>query len=75
MLRCGINEDPVTGSAHCALAPYWSSKIAVSSAPLTGFQASKRGGVVKVEFIPNAAGDRVTLTGDCITTIESQLLV
>ena len=51
------------------------NKIAVSSSPLTGFQASKRGGVVKVEFIPNSAGDRVTLTGDCITTIESQLLV
>ncbi len=45
--RFGIPEDPVTGSAHCALGPYWSVKLKRSE--LAGYQASKRGGVVKVK--------------------------
>ena len=53
----GINEDPVTGSAHCVLAPYWSSRLGKSK--MTGFQASSRGGVVQVDL----RGDRVMLGG------------
>ena len=74
---CGINEDPVTGSAHCALTPHWTSRLlSLGFGPsLHGFQASQRGGLVIVELKAGEAGDRVTLTGPCITTIESKLLV
>ena len=51
----GIDEDPVTGSAHCVLAPYWSPKLGKER--MTAYQASARGGVVGVEL----AGDRVRL--------------
>lgn len=54
----GINEDPVTGSAHCVLAPYWRSRLGKSK--MAGFQASSRGGVVQVEL----RGDRVILGGE-----------
>ncbi|WP_299556980.1 PhzF family phenazine biosynthesis isomerase [Seonamhaeicola sp.] len=64
----GINEDPVTGSAHCYLANYWSQKLAKKT--VVGYQASKRGGVVACEVIEN---DRVLLRGDCV--IMSELLV
>ncbi|HMO36095.1 MAG TPA: PhzF family phenazine biosynthesis protein, partial [Gemmatales bacterium] len=50
---CGIQEDPVTGSAHCALGPYWAEKLGKTR--LRGFQASKRGGYEQVEL----QGDRV----------------
>ncbi len=53
----GIDEDPVTGSAHCALAPYWAAKLGKTA--LTGRQLSARGGVVAVEL----KGDRVILGG------------
>ena len=53
----GINEDPVTGSAHCVLGPYWSSRLGKSK--MLGFQASSRGGAVHVEF----RGERVMLGG------------
>lgn len=59
----GVNEDPVTGSAHCALAPYWAEQLGETK--LTGYQASARGGVVKVETI----GDRVKLRGQAVTTL------
>ena len=61
----GINEDPVTGSAHCALAVYWAEKL--NKVALKGFQASKRGGFVGVELMPNK---KVKLTGSAITVIE-----
>jgi len=67
--RCSINEDPVTGSAHCCLAPYWAGQLGKAS--LVGYQASARGGTVHCE----AAGDRVRLTGNAITVLEGQLLV
>jgi len=54
----GVNEDPVTGSAHCTLAPYWSAKT--GKIKMTGFQASERGGVVEVEL----KNGRVLLTGE-----------
>lgn len=53
----GVPEDPVTGSAHCCLAPYWSQKLGKTQ--LVGYQASQRGGVVEVEL----HGDRVYLRG------------
>lgn len=64
----GIDEDPVTGSAHCYLANYWSEKL--SKNILIGYQASKRGGVVNCEISGN---DRVLLRGDCV--IMAELLV
>ena len=68
--RYGIDEDPVTGSAHCELAPYWCEKL--GSGALTGYQASRRGGFVKMRLTPEG---RVILSGDCVTVIESTLLV
>jgi PhzF family phenazine biosynthesis protein len=65
----GIPEDPVTGSAHTALAPFWSERL--GRARLTGYQASRRGGMVATE----AAGDRVRLTGHAITTLDGELRV
>ncbi|TWU07406.1 PhzF family phenazine biosynthesis protein [Allorhodopirellula heiligendammensis] len=67
--RCGIDEDPVTGSAHCCLAPYWASKLGRTS--LVGYQASRRGGTVYCEL----TGDRVQLSGTAVTVMEGQLLV
>ena len=67
--RCGINEDPVTGSAHCCLAPYWSERLGRSS--LTGYQASPRGGVVHTRVV----GDRVQLSGQAVTVMESRFLI
>ncbi|GAB1856909.1 PhzF family phenazine biosynthesis protein [Flavobacteriaceae bacterium MHTCC 0001] len=64
----GINEDPVTGSAHCYLARYWSEKLSKNT--VVGYQASKRGGVVECEVIEN---DRVLLRGDCV--VMSEVLV
>ena len=55
----GVDEDPVTGSAHCTLMPYWSARMQRST--LTGYQASRRGGTVYCEM----AGDRVYLSGEC----------
>lgn len=63
----GIDEDPVTGSAHCALAPYWSERL--HKTEMTGFQASPRGGVVGVRV----NGDRVVLSGQAVTVLEGSL--
>ena len=65
--RAGVNEDPVTGSAHCALAPYWTSKL--GRAELTGYQASARGGTVRVRL----QGDRVILGGQAVTVLRGDL--
>ena len=65
--QSGVDEDPVTGSAHCALAPFWAERLGQSR--LRGFQASRRGGSVGVEVI----GDRVRLWGQAITTVEGEL--
>ena len=64
----GIDEDPVTGSAHCCLAPYWSERLGRTS--LVGAQLSRRGGVVGVEVV----GDRVHLRGDAVTVTRGDLL-
>jgi PhzF family phenazine biosynthesis protein len=65
----GINEDPVTGAAHCGLAPYWQEKLGKS--PLIGYQASARGGVVKVRW----QDDRVYLAGQATTVLRGELWV
>lgn len=64
----GIDEDPVTGSAHTALAPLWSARLGREE--LVGLQASARSGVVRTRL----AGDRVELTGHAVTVIDGELL-
>lgn len=64
----GIDEDPVTGSAHCCLAPYWQERLGKSE--LTGFQASPRGGIVGVRV----AGERTFLAGEACTVIKGELV-
>jgi len=64
----GIDEDPVTGSAHCCLAPFWGGRLGKTE--LTGFQASARGGVVGVRI----RGDRVALRGRAVSVSRGELL-
>jgi PhzF family phenazine biosynthesis protein len=64
----GVDEDPVTGAAHCALAPYWAERLGKTE--LVGFQASRRGGVVGVR----ARGERVSLRGQAVTVLSGRLL-
>jgi PhzF family phenazine biosynthesis protein len=63
----GIDEDPVTGSAHCCLGPYWGAKLGKKA--LVGFQASRRGGVVRVRD----EGPRVALGGTAVTILRGEL--
>jgi PhzF family phenazine biosynthesis protein len=67
--RVGIDEDPVTGSAHCTLGPYWAE--ALGKNPLRAHQASERGG----ELIVRVEGDRVFLQGQAVTVMRAELLV
>ncbi|WP_328559312.1 PhzF family phenazine biosynthesis protein [Streptomyces coelicoflavus] len=64
----GIDEDPVTGSAHTALAPFWSERL--GRPDLTGFQASSRSGRVRTEVL----GGRTLLCGHAVTVIDGELL-
>jgi PhzF family phenazine biosynthesis protein len=64
---CGVPEDPVTGSAHCALGPYWQGKL--GKADLVGYQASPRGGTVRV----GCRGERVRLAGSAVTVARGEL--
>jgi PhzF family phenazine biosynthesis protein len=65
--RFGIDEDPVTGSAHCCLTPFWASRL--DKSVLTARQLSARGGELEVEL----AGERVKLRGTCVTTLRGNL--
>jgi len=65
----GIDEDPVTGSAHCALAPYWAPRLGKTE--FMAYQASPRGGVLKVTL----AGDRVRMAGRAVTVLRGELRV
>ncbi|MEV2271012.1 PhzF family phenazine biosynthesis protein [Nonomuraea africana] len=65
--RVGVPEDPVTGSAHCALAPFWSARLGRDS--LLGAQLSARGGMVHTTL----RGDRVDLAGRAVTILEATL--
>ena len=64
----GVEEDPVTGSAHCALAPYWGKKLGRTE--MRAFQVSERGGEVRVRL----RGDRVILAGQAVTVWRGELL-
>ena len=64
----GIDEDPVTGSAHCCLGPYWQKRLGKNE--FVAFQASARGGVVRVRV----NGDRVILGGKAITVLRGELM-
>jgi predicted PhzF superfamily epimerase YddE/YHI9 len=65
----GVDEDPVTGSAHCALGPYWGERLGKTA--MTAFQASARGGIVRVRL----DGDRVILGGQAVTVMTGDLVV
>jgi len=64
----GVPEDPVTGSAHCALGPYWQARLGQSD--FVAYQASPRGGVVRVRVV----GERVKLGGKAVTVLRGELL-
>lgn len=64
----GVDEDPVTGSAHTALGPYWAEQLGKTE--FTAYQASDRGGVVRVRL----EGDRVKLGGQAVTVMSGELL-
>lgn len=64
----GIEEDPVTGSAHCCLAPYWSERLGLTE--MTGYQASPRGGIVRVR----REGERVLLGGQAVMVLRGTLI-
>ena len=65
----GVNEDPVTGSAHCCLAPYWGNKLGLGR--MKAYQASRRGGVIELEIVP----DRVVLGGNARTIFRGVLAI
>ena len=65
----GISEDPVTGSAHSTLAPYWADQL--NKTNLTAYQASKRGGELNLEI----KGDRINITGQAITIIDGVMKI
>lgn len=64
----GVNEDPVTGSAHCCLGPFWAKRL--KKEQLTAYQASARGGVVRMRIL----GDRIVLSGKAVTVLQGDLL-
>jgi PhzF family phenazine biosynthesis protein len=63
----GVPEDPVTGGAHCALAPYWAKRL--NKSQFRAFQVSSRGGEVACRLV----GDRVELQGSCVFYLEGQV--
>ncbi|RPI80392.1 MAG: PhzF family phenazine biosynthesis protein [Chloroflexi bacterium] len=64
----GIDEDPVTGSAHTCLTPYWSAKL--GKADMTAFQASERGGILMLKNL----GERVTISGQAVTVMTGEFV-
>jgi PhzF family phenazine biosynthesis protein len=66
--RVGVDEDPVTGSAHCCLGPFWSPRL--GKRKLVSHQVSERGGVVRV----HVTDDRVYLAGHAVTVLRGELL-
>lgn len=66
--NCGVNEDPVCGSAHCCLTPYWAGRLGKTH--LMAYQASARGGVLRLQL----KGDRVVLGGRAVTVWKGELL-
>lgn len=68
--RVGVPEDPVTGSAHCALGPFWAARLGRTD--LVGRQVSRRGGTVRVQMA-QADADRVQLMGQAVTVLHAEL--
>jgi PhzF family phenazine biosynthesis protein len=66
--RVGVNEDPVTGSAHCCLGPFWGNRL--HKTEFVAYQASSRGGVLRVRVV----GPRVVLGGQAVTVLRGELL-
>jgi PhzF family phenazine biosynthesis protein len=66
--QIGIDEDPVTGAAHCTLGPFWQTRLGQDR--FTAYQASARGGVLRVQM----AGERVRLSGQAITVMRGELV-
>jgi len=66
--RVGVDEDPVCGSAHCTLGPFWGTRL--NKSELLGYQASARGGIVRVRV----RGDRIGLGGQAVTVIRGALV-
>jgi PhzF family phenazine biosynthesis protein len=66
--QVGINEDPVTGSAHCCLGPYWSKRLEKNE--FVACQASARGGIIRVRV----DGDRVYLGGQAVTVLRAEFI-
>jgi predicted PhzF superfamily epimerase YddE/YHI9 len=64
----GIYEDPVTGSAHCCLGPFWKERLGRDN--LIGYQASARGGFVRTR----CQGDRVLISGQAVTVLRGELV-
>ena len=64
----GVDEDPVTGSAHCCLTPYWADKLGKSE--MLAYQASARGGIIRLRM----AGQRVLLSGQAVTVMKCELI-
>jgi len=64
----GVDEDPVTGSAHCCLGPFWKGRLGRDN--LIGYQASARGGFVRTR----CEGDRVLISGQAITVMRSEMV-
>ena len=67
--RLGIDEDPVTGSVHCCLGPFWGKRLGKTE--MVAYQASARGGIIHLEL----AGDRVKLGGRAVTVLQGRLVV
>ncbi len=67
--RAGINEDPVTGSSHCTLTPYWAARLRKTE--LTARQLSRRGG----DLVCTLAGDRVHIAGEAVTYLTGSAVV
>jgi PhzF family phenazine biosynthesis protein len=65
----GINEDPVTGAAHCCLAPFWRDRLGKDE--FLAYQASSRGGVLKIRY---DGGSRVYLGGQAVTVVRGELI-
>ena len=68
--NAGVNEDPVTGSAHCTLTPYWAERL--GKREMTAYQASPRGGVLRVGV--QGDGGRIAIGGQAVTTLRGELL-